>query len=127
MDGWQLTGQKKEGRLSTLEYHCSHQFFNTEDAHHALHVIGKHMKVLSSSSIPCLNAGMDIPTAPSYRGYRFPAEIISHCVWLYFHFCLSFRDVQEMMLERGVEVSHEAIRLWTLKFGVEYARRLRRR
>ena len=70
---------------------------------------------------------MDIATAPSYPGYRFPAEIISHCVWLYFRFCLSFRDVQEMMLERGIEVSHEAIRLWTLKFGTEYARHLRRR
>jgi len=62
-----------------------------------------------------------------YRGYRFPAAIISHCVWLYFRFCLSFRDVQEMMLERGMQVSHEAIRLWTLKFGAEYAQRLRRR
>jgi transposase-like protein len=40
---------------------------------------------------------MDISTVPSYRGYRFPAEIISHCVWLYFRFCLSLRDVQEMM------------------------------
>jgi putative transposase len=69
---------------------------------------------------------MDTSTAPSYRGYRFPAEIISRCVWLYFRFCLSFRDVQEMMLERGIQVSHEAIRLWTLKFGTEYARRLRR-
>ena len=49
---------------------------------------------------------MEISTAPSYRGYRFPAEIISRCVWLYFRFCLSFRDVQEMMLERGVVVSH---------------------
>ena len=61
-----------------------------------------------------------------YRGYRFPAAIISHCVWLYFRFCLSFRDVQEMMLERGVEVSHEGIRLWTLKCGSDYARGLRR-
>jgi putative transposase len=60
---------------------------------------------------------MDISTAPSYRGYRFPAEIISHCVWLHFRFCLSFRDVQEMMLERGVQFSHEVIRLRTLKFG----------
>src|SRR6266850_4188032 len=85
------------------------------------------MPVLSSSRIPCLNAGMDISAAPSYRGYRFPAEIISHCVWLYFRFCLSFRDVQEVMLERDIQVSHEAIRLWTLKFGAEYARRLRRR
>src|SRR5258706_2759594 len=65
-------------------------------------------------------------TAPSYRGYRFPREVIAHCVWLYFRFCLSFRDIQEMMLERDVEVSYEAIRLWCLRFGVEYARRLRR-
>ena len=70
---------------------------------------------------------MDTCAEPSYRGYRFPAEIISYCVWLYFRFCLSFRDVQEMMLERGVVVSREAIRLWSLKFGGEYARRLRRR
>ena len=48
---------------------------------------------------------MDTSTAPSYRGYRFPREVIVHCVWLYFRFCLSFRDIQEMMLERGVEVS----------------------
>jgi len=45
-----------------------------------------------------------------YRGHRFPKEIISHCVWLYFRFSLSYRDVQEMMAERGVLVSHEAIR-----------------
>ena len=69
---------------------------------------------------------MDTPTGPSYRGYRFPREIIAHCVWLYFRFSLSFRDIQEMMLERGVEVSHEAIRRWCLTFGAEYARRLRR-
>lgn len=70
---------------------------------------------------------MEISTFPSYRGYRFPPEVIAHCVWLYYRFCLSFRDIQEMMLERGVEVSYEAIRLWTLKFGIEYARRIRRR
>jgi len=52
---------------------------------------------------------MDISTAPSYRGYRFPREIIAHCVWLYFRFCLSFRDIQEMLLERGVEVSYDAM------------------
>jgi len=69
---------------------------------------------------------MDTSTGASYRGYRFPREIIAHCVWLYFRFSLSFRDIQEMMLERGVEVSHEAIRLWCLTFGAEYARRLRR-
>jgi putative transposase len=59
---------------------------------------------------------MDISKAPSYRGYRFPCEIIAHCIWPYFRFNLSFRDIQEMMLERGVEVSHKAIRLWHLKF-----------
>jgi putative transposase len=62
-----------------------------------------------------------------YRGHRFPKEIISHCVWLYFRFSLSYRDVQEMMAERGVLVSHEAIRNWGEKFGREYARRLRQR
>jgi putative transposase len=55
--------------------------------------------------------------APSYRGFRFPVEIISHGVWLYYRFPLSFREVQEMMLARGVTVSHETIRQWCVKFG----------
>lgn len=54
---------------------------------------------------------MDTSTAPSDRGYRFPREIIAHCVWLYDRFNLSFRDIQERMLERGIVVSHETIRL----------------
>jgi hypothetical protein len=83
--------------------------------------------VLSNSSGAWCNERMKISTFPSYRGYRFPPEVIAHCVWLYYRFCLSFRDIQEMMLERGVGVSYEAIRLWTLKFGIEYARRIRRR
>jgi hypothetical protein len=61
-----------------------------------------------------------------YKGYRFPPEIISHGVWLYYRFGVSLRDVSELMLARGIEVPHEAIRLWTLRFGLEYARRLRR-
>jgi putative transposase len=61
-----------------------------------------------------------------YKGYRFPPEIISRCVWLYSRFGVSLRDVSELMLARGIEVSHEAIRLWALRFGTEYARRLRR-
>jgi putative transposase len=61
-----------------------------------------------------------------YKGYRFPPEIISRCVWLYYRFGESLRDVSELMLARGVEVSREAIRLWTLRFGAEYARRLKR-
>ena len=64
---------------------------------------------------------------PSYRGYRFPPEIISHAVWLYHRFCLSFRDVEDLLSQRGITVSYEAIRLWCLKFGPEYARRVKRR
>ena len=62
-----------------------------------------------------------------YRRHRFPAEIISHCVWLYFRFSLSFRDVEEMMSKRGVSLTYETVREWCLKFGQTYANRLRRR
>jgi len=64
---------------------------------------------------------------PSYRGYRFPSEIISHAVWLHYRFCLSFRDVEDLLAERGVIVSYETIRQWSRKFGAQYARKLRRR
>jgi len=64
---------------------------------------------------------------PSYRGFRFPVEIISHCVWLYYRFPLSFREVEEMMLQRGIVVSHETVRQWSVKFGQTYANGLRRR
>ena len=64
---------------------------------------------------------------PSYRGYRFPPEIISHAVWLYHRFALSFRDVEDVLARRGVEVTYEAIRKWCRRFGPEYAGRLRRR
>lgn len=64
---------------------------------------------------------------PLYRGYRFPAEIISHCVWLYFRFSLSFRDIEEIMAERGVVLTYETIRQWCLKFGQVYANKLKRR
>jgi putative transposase len=65
--------------------------------------------------------------APSYKGFRFPAEIISHGVWLYHRFPLSLREVQEMMLQRGIVVSHETIRQWCATFGQTYANGLRRR
>jgi putative transposase len=64
---------------------------------------------------------------PSYKGHRYPVEIINHCVWLYLRFPLSFREVEEMMLERGVVVSYETIRRWCAKFGQAYANQLRRR
>jgi len=63
---------------------------------------------------------------PSYHRYRFPAEIISHAVWLYNRFCLSFRDVEYLLAERGITVSYEAIRLWCLKSGPGCARTLKR-
>ncbi len=62
-----------------------------------------------------------------YAGHRYPAEIISHAVWIYFRFTLSFRDVEEILAYRGVIVTYEAIRQWTLKFGQDYANALRRR
>ncbi len=64
---------------------------------------------------------------PSYKGFRFPAEIISHCVWLYYRFPLSLREVEEMMLARGITLSHETVRQWCAKFGQTYANGLRRR
>jgi putative transposase len=62
-----------------------------------------------------------------YKNHRSPPEIISHGVWLYYRFTLSYRDVQELLMERGIIVSHEAIRGWCQKFGQDYANRLRRR
>src|SRR6266849_3335936 len=62
-----------------------------------------------------------------YHRHRFPVEIISHCVWLYFRFTLSFRDVEEMLAMRGVSLSYETVREWCLKFGQTYANGLRRR
>ena len=63
----------------------------------------------------------------SYKGHRYPAEITADCVWLYHRFPLSFREVEELMLVRGVIVSYETIRLWCAKFRPEYARWPRRR
>ena len=68
---------------------------------------------------------MTSPTNP-YAGFRFPAEIISHAVWLYHRFTLSFREVEEILAERGILVSYETIRQWCLKFGSQYAGKLRR-
>jgi hypothetical protein len=54
-----------------------------------------------------------------YSGYRFPAEIISYAIWAYYRFCLSFRDVEDLLAERGIIVSYETIRLWCQKFGAD--------
>jgi putative transposase len=69
---------------------------------------------------------MKPPPDRHYR-HRFPAEIISHAVWLYHVFSLSFRDVKLLLAERGIIVSHETVRRWCKKFGQSFANRLRRR
>ncbi len=66
-------------------------------------------------------------TAPSDKRHRFPPEIIAHAVWLYFRFALSYRDVEELLAERGVIVTYETVRQWCRKFGQAYANALRRR
>jgi putative transposase len=63
----------------------------------------------------------------TYKRHRFPAEIISYAVWLYYRFNLSHRDIEDLLAERGITVSREAIRLWCNKFGALYARRLKRK
>ena len=61
----------------------------------------------------------------SYSRHRFPGSIIQHAVWLYFRFPLSFRDVEDMLAERGIDVSYESVRRWSVKFGLAYAYKLR--
>jgi putative transposase len=63
----------------------------------------------------------------TYKRHRFPPEIISYAVWLYYRFNLSHRDIEDLLAERGITVSHESIRHWGIKFGAIYARRLKRR
>ncbi len=62
-----------------------------------------------------------------YKRYRFPAEIIQYAVWLYHRFNLSHRDIEDLLAERGISVSYEAIRLWCNRFGPKYAARLKRK
>lgn len=61
----------------------------------------------------------------SYKWHRFPPTTIQHAVWLYFRFPLSFRNVEDLLAERGIDVSYKAVRRWGLKFGQAYARKLR--
>ena len=62
-----------------------------------------------------------------YHRHRFPPEIIQHAIWLYLRFTLSYRDVEELLAERGLDISYETVRRWVLKFGPTIARRLRQR
>ena len=70
---------------------------------------------------------MQTSTPSPYKGFRYPQEIISHAVWLYFRFNLSYRDVEELLAARGVVVTYETVRQWCRKFGQTYAHQLRRR
>src|SRR5918993_4048642 len=70
---------------------------------------------------------MTPPSKPSYAGHRFPPEVIGHAVWLDFRFPLGLRMVEETLAARGIVVSHETVRQWALKFGQEFANRIRRR
>ena len=70
---------------------------------------------------------MTTSARPSYAGHRFPAEVISYAVWLYFRFPLSLRHVDELLAARGITVSHETVRQWSLKFGQAFANQIRRR
>ena len=63
----------------------------------------------------------------TYKRHRFPPDIISYAVWLYYRFNLSHRDIEDLLAERGINVSREAIRLWCIKFGAIYTRRLKRK
>ncbi len=63
----------------------------------------------------------------SYRCHRFHPDIIRQAVWLYFRFTMSYRDVEDLLAERGIDVSYETVRLWVLKFGQAYAYRIRKR
>jgi putative transposase len=67
------------------------------------------------------------PELATYPGYRFPAEVIHHAIWLSHLFSLSLRDIELILAERGVFVSHESIRRWCLRFGTEFAAKLRKR
>jgi putative transposase len=70
---------------------------------------------------------MKSPRHSRYARHRFPPEVISHAVWLYFRFPLSLRMVEEMLAARGIEVSHETVRQWAMKFGQSFANQIRRR
>ena len=70
---------------------------------------------------------MTLPARARYSGYRFPAEIIGHAVWLYFRFPLGLRMVEELLAARGIIVSHEMVRQWARKFGQQFASQIRRR
>ena len=80
------------------------------------------VNLMGTCTLLCHNLKMKAQKElPTYKRYRYPIEIIRHCIWLYYRFSLSYRDVELLMTERGIIVSYESIRQWCLKFGDEYA------
>ena len=80
---------------------------------------------LPDAHLVCDTHPMSTPSANRYKHHRFPAEIISDGDWRYFRFCLSYRDVEELLFARGIIVTYEAIRKWCRTFGQPYANQLR--
>ena len=85
----------------------------------------RHRQVVGLAGV--LRGSVVAAGAAGYKGFRFPIEVIGHAVWLYHRFALSLRDVEELLLARGVVVSHETVRSWCARFGPDYAKKLRRR
>jgi transposase len=88
---------------------------------------GSHRSVLSRQRSPTSLSRVRWPMEISFARHQFPPDIIRHAVWLYLRFTLSFRDVEDLLADRGLDVSYETIRRWVLKFGPLFARELRRR
>ena len=65
-------------------------------------------------------------TSKIYQRYRYHSSIISHCVWLYYRFTLSYSDIKLIMMKKGISVTYESIRYWSLKFGKIYAKRIKK-
>jgi Integrase core domain len=82
---------------------------------------------LSSARLVCHTRRMNTLSINGYKHHCIPVEIISHAVWLYFRFCLSYHDVEELLFARGVTMTYEAIHKWCRKFGQQYANQLRHR
>ncbi len=76
---------------------------------------------------PFWQTGVMKNQTPSYQRHRFPSEIINHAVWLYHRFYLSFREVEELLAERGITITFETLRQWCRKFGPNYPRKLKKR
>ena len=83
--------------------------------------------VLTRKGIAELTDEIDTSGMNLYERHRFPPDIISYAVWLYHRFNLSHRDIEDLLAQRGVTVSHESIRLWCIKFRLEFAKRLWRK